>query len=149
MLKEFFDHFYAQADNGLRQCWKFHEYETKFGSRKEVQFVGSAVILMELPDESFEFLVIRTKETRIYKHASYLLSMFSEFVLSERAKHSLPEQFQVKLHGSGFQPFVGVNNVQVDPINASGTIAQQSVLGGWKEHEVTQIVGVQISKKVQ
>lgn len=143
MIKQFFDHFQTAADTNVRQLWKYHEYETKFGNREEMQFIGSAAILIEMPDHRFEFLCLQTLEPRIYKHASYMLSMFADHVMSNEGM----ETFEVRLHGNGFQAFVGVNNVKVEALNAEGTVVRQTMFGEPREHVVVRIDGVRLSIK--
>jgi hypothetical protein len=156
MLKEFFEYFQETADHSTKQCWKFNQYETKFGNRQEIQFIGSAALLIELPDDKlapalphgpFEFLIIQTRETRIYKHAAYLLQLFADYTLREREKAGWTPTFDVKLHGNGFQAFVGVDCAKIEAINATGLVPRETMFGEMKEHQVTSIIGVRVSKK--
>lgn len=146
MLKDFFEHFQEQADKSVRHCWKFNDYETKFGNRQEIQFIGSAMILIELPTGEYEFVTMQTQEVRIYKHGAYMLSLFADYVLTHRQPDE-PQSFEVRVYGSGFQPFVGVNNVKVEAINSSGTVARASMFGDIREHVMTHIDRVRLSKK--
>lgn len=144
MLKDFFESFQTKADKAVSQCWKFHEYETKFGEREEIQFIGSAMILIELPTNQFEFVTMQTQEVRIYKHGAYMLSFFADYVFANKPEET---SFEVRVYGSGFQPFVGVNNVKVEAINASGTVARASMFGDMREHVMTHIDRVRLSRK--
>jgi hypothetical protein len=142
MLKEFFDHFETHADVSVRQLWRYENYETKFGNRQEMSFIGSSMILFELPEGSFDFMVIQTQEVRIYKHASYMLSLFAEYALKDDDK-----PIEVRLYGQGYQPFVGVHNAKVEPLNAIGTVIRETMFGEQKEHVVSRIDRVRLSRK--
>jgi hypothetical protein len=146
MLNEFFEHFQALADTCVKHCWKFSEYETKFGNRQEIAFIGSAMVLIELPNGELEFITTQTQEVRIYKHGSYMLSIFADYALSRKLPDDL-QAIEIRVYGNGFQPFVGVNNVKVEAINASGTVARQSMFGDMREHVMTHIDRVRLSKK--
>ncbi len=141
-LRAFNDYFQEHADQTVRHLWKYAEYETKFGNRSEIQFIGQTAVLIETPPEDrLEFMVIQTQEHRVYKHASYLLSMLADYLLTPERR-----ELNVKLYGQGFQAFVHVNNVKVEPLNAHGTIERVNRFGDHLEQEVLKINGVRLTR---
>lgn len=141
-LRAFFNHLHANAGNSVRSLWKYSSYDTSLGTREEVAFIGSAIILQMVPPrQELSLLVAQTQETRVYKHAAYLMSIACPFFLEEA------EQLKIAVYGQGFQGFVGVNNVDVRAYNAEGIVERIDRFGQSHEHSITRIAGVTVTRK--
>lgn len=139
-LRSFFNHFSTHADASVIPLWKYAEFETKFGDRRELQFIGQSAIVIETPDNKLEFMTIQTQEHRVYKHAGYLMSLLAPFYLDHNT------HIDIKLYGHAFQAFTSVNNVKVEPINAEGVIERRDRFGNLSEKEVIHISSVRLSR---
>lgn len=141
-LKAFFNNFHAHAPDAIKPLWKYAEYETKFGDRREIQFIGQSAMVIETPpDYHLDFLTIQTQEIRVYKHAGYLLAALAEFYLQGETT-----SLHVKLYGQGYQAFMYVNSVRVEALTADGMVERVNRFGQPMEQPVSKINGVRVTR---
>lgn len=145
-LRNFFNHFTEHADQTTAHLWKYTEYETKFGDRRELALFSSAMII-ESPTAAgpaeFSMLVIDTHEQRLYQHMSYLLYYFAPYYLAEH------EQIEVRLHSNSYQAILTLDpkgHFDVDAVTATGTLEKVDRFGNSKEVEKTRINKVRFSR---
>lgn len=145
-LRSFFNHFNEHADQQTAHLWKYSEYETKFGDRREMALFSSAMIIetpMTQGDPEFSMLVIDTREQRLYKHMAYLLHYFASYMLSEK------EQIDVRVYGNSYQAVLALDSQQpfrIESITATGTLERVDRFGNSREVEKTRINKVQFSR---
>jgi len=139
-LSSFFNHFSTVADPQVIPLWRYDEFDTKYGTRRELHFVGQAALLTETAEDRLEFVAIQTQEFRVYKHAGYMLALLAEFYLDERPS------VDIKLYGQAFQAFMTVNNVNVEPITADGTVEHRDRFGNLSEKQVSKITAVHLTR---
>jgi hypothetical protein len=145
-LRAFFNHFTEHADQVTAHLWKYTEYETKFGDRRELALFSSAMII-ETPTTDygveFSMLVIDTQEQRLYKHMAYLLHYFAPFYLAEK------EQVDVRLYGNSYQAVLALNQQEpfkYEGVTATGTLERVDRFGHSREVERSHINRVRFSR---
>jgi hypothetical protein len=145
-LRNFFNHFLEHADQTTAHLWKYTEYETKFGYRRELALFSSAMII-ESPSAQgpaeYSLLVIDTQEQRLYQHMSYLLYYFAPYYLAEH------EQIEVRLHGNSYQAIVTLEpkgHFEVESVTATGTLEKIDRFGNSKEVEKSRVNKVRFSR---
>lgn len=141
-LQSFYKHFQANADDSVRPLWKYTQYETKFGDRREIQFIGASLILLETPPDSrMEFMAMQTQDSRVYRHGAYLISVLADYFLTEDKP-----VLSIRLAGQGYQAMLGIRNVKVEAVTADGTIEGVNRFGDPVDRSVTKINGVRLSR---
>jgi hypothetical protein len=141
-LRAFYNYFKAQADNTVGACWTYNTYETKLGYREEIVFVSSSIVLQMMPpNQDLSLIVIQTKDTRIYKHAAYLMGLACSFFLDADT-----DQYNISTYGQGFQGFIGVNSVDIKAFNIEGTVERLDRFGNQHEHSITKVAGVTVKR---
>lgn len=145
-LRNFFSHFVEHADQTTAHLWKYTEYETKFGDRRELSLFSSAMIIEAptvLGPPEYSMLVIDTQEQRLYQHMSYLMYYFAPYYLTER------EQIEVRLHGNSYQAVLTLDPkgyFEVNSVTATGTLEKVDRFGNSKEVEKSRINKVRFSR---
>jgi hypothetical protein len=109
-LRSFFNHFATVADPCTTPLWRYEEFETPDGVRREMHFVGQAASITEIGNR-LEFEAVDTQEYRVYKHAGHLMEMLAEYYLDYFS------YVVVHIYGHAFQAFLSVNKVKVEPYN--------------------------------
>lgn len=141
-LRSFYNYFYANADDAVKPMWKYAEYETKLGIRREIQFIGQAALLLEVPPtDELQFLTIQTQEHRIYRHGTYMLTMLADYYLMDQS------YVDIKVYGQGYQSFTGIKDFVVEAITAEGTVPRVTRFGTEAELSIKKITGVHITKR--
>jgi hypothetical protein len=145
-LRNFFNHFREHGDVATVAHWKFDQYETKFGDRREISLFSSAMIIeTPLPTSGPEFsmLVIDTQEQRLYKHMAYLLHYFASYMLEEQ------EVVDVRMFGNSYQAVLCLERPQpfeIDAVYATGTLERVDRHGNFREVEKSRINKVRFSR---
>jgi hypothetical protein len=144
-LRSFFNDFHAKSESAVRQLWKYSEFETKLGLRREVSFIGGCVVIQETPpNNELSVLVMQVSDTRVYRHAAYALT----FLLDDYLTGDL-ESLTIRLYGHAYQAFVPVNSFDVKPVQGLGTIETVDRFGNPREKELARVHAVTIKRKEQ
>lgn len=142
-LRACYNDFQAKSDSNIGHLWKYAEFETKLGIRREVSFIGGSVIVQEVPPhDDLSVIVIQTSENRVYKHAAYFLSFVADSFLQGQV-----QQLNVRTYGQAYQAFIGVNTFSVEPVVATGTLEHQDRFGNLSEREKSHVNAVLIKRK--
>jgi hypothetical protein len=144
-LRSFYDGFQAKTEPAVRQLWKYSEFETKMGPRREITFIGGAVVIQETPPtDELSVLVMPVTDTRVFKHTAYLLAFLADSYLA----NDVP-QLQVRLYGQAYQAFVPVNTFDVQPVTGVGTIEHVDRFGNSSEKELARTHAVLVKRFVK
>jgi hypothetical protein len=141
-LIDFYAHFEASADSTLKQLWRYEEFDTKFGPRRELRFVGDSLIFIEIPPNgALQFMAMQTKDVRLYRHGQNMLHSIADFYLQNAPS------LQVRVFGLAYQSIVGLSGFHVETLNSVGHIAGTDRFGNLTEIEVKSIAYVTLSKE--
>jgi hypothetical protein len=147
-LRGFFNEFRNKAEKPTAGLWKYQEYETKLGYRRELSLVSSAMLIETPTVDSSEFsiLVIDTQERRLYLHMAYLLHYFALYQLDTQ------ETVEAWLRGNALQSVKVLDpkaHFNVETIDQKGTLEKIDRFGNSKEAERTFINKVRFSRLPQ
>jgi hypothetical protein len=142
-LRACYNDFKSKSESAVSQLWRYAEFETSVGLRREVSFVGGSVIVQETPpNNELSVIVIHTSETRVYKHAAYFLAFVADSFLQGEV-----QQLTVRTFGQAYQAFIGVNTFSVEAVVATGTLEHEDRFGTRSEREKSHVNAVIIKRK--
>ncbi len=140
-LQSFFAHFEAVADEQVRPIWRYTEFETKLGIRREIRSLGESLIFLEVPPSGdLQFMAMHTKDLRVYEHGAHMLTLLANFYL-ERT-----DCLRLRLFGPAYQSVLALKGFTVVPGVASGNIESRDRRGNLADVELQYINSVTITK---
>jgi hypothetical protein len=135
-LRAFYNDFCSAANETVAHLWRYEEFETKFGVRREMQFIGQTALLMQLPDDTLSLLVAQTQEHRVYKHVAYMLSYLVG-----------TQKLKMQIHGQALQAITRIEGIDIEYEATTGTLEREDWRGNIKEYDFSRIKGVILSRK--
>lgn len=131
-------------NKNVGSVWHFNAYDTKFGSRQEISFVGHYITFIQMPvNLSLSLLVQHTTDTRVYKQAAFLMHEAMSYMTVDN------ENIYVSLHGQAYQAFTNMPDMYIEQVKAEGTIEGTDRFGNPKDIVLSKTVGVRVSKTHQ
>ncbi len=143
LLSEFYAEFmdrYAHVED-IGKLWHLNTYDTKFGVRQEVSFIGKYITFIQMPANlGLSLLVQQTNVGRVYTQAGFLMQEAMTYLTEDQ------ESVYVSIHGQAFQAFINLRKLSVEQVRTDGTIEGVDRFGIPKDVPLNKIVGVRVSR---